>query len=90
MKGNLYTKNKVIVYKFPTTGNQARIRTVDITVNPLNDAENTKFCYSTNIGTPIASSRENCFRTGKEIPYMVNVVLFDLQLYHHILILFLK
>ena len=74
MKGNLYTKNKVIVYKFPTTGNQARIRTVDITVNPLNDAENTKFCYSTNIGTPIASSRENCFRTGKEIPYTLTFV----------------
>ena len=74
VEGNLYKKNKKFIYKFPMTANKRNYKTVSFTVNPLNDEENTKFCYSTNIGTPIDSSRENCFRTGKNIPYTLTFV----------------
>ncbi len=32
-------------------------------------AENIKFCFSTSVGMVIGISYENCFRTGKNIPY---------------------
>ena len=42
---------------------------MEFKVNSINDNVNTKFCYSTNLGTAISTSRENCFRTGRYIPY---------------------
>ena len=74
VEGTLFTKDKIHVYKFPVNNNQKNYKTVSLTVNPLKDEENIKFCYSTNIGTPIASSRENCYRTGKDIPYTLTFV----------------
>ena len=74
MNGTLYKNNKIWIYKFPLTDNKRNYKTVDFIVNSINDNENTKFCYSTNLGTPIASSRENCFRTGKYIPYTLTFV----------------
>ena len=74
VEGTLFTKDKTHVYKFPVSNKQKNYKTVSLTVNPKNGEENVKFCYSTNIGTPIASSRENCFRTGKTIPYTLTFV----------------
>ena len=64
----------MLVYKFPLSINQRNYKNVTFTVNPINNEENIKFCYSTNIGTPIDSSRENCYRTGKNIPYNLTFI----------------
>ena len=61
------------MYKFPTKDIiKHNIRTVDLRVKSINDNINTKFCYSTNLGNAIDTSRENCFRTGRFIPYTLS------------------
>ena len=40
-----------------------------IIINAEEESANVKFYYSTSIGTPIETSKENCFRTGATIPY---------------------
>ena len=70
INGVKYSYNNKFVYKFPAGNNKLNFTEVDISVKPLNkDVENIKFCYSTSIGMPIESSKENCFRTGANIPY---------------------
>ena len=71
--GKLYYNQKSFVYKFPTKDIiKHNIRTVDLRVKSINDNVNTKFCYSTNLGNAIDTSRENCFRTGRFIPYTLS------------------
>ena len=67
--GKLFFNEKAYVYKFPITSNKRNFMNVEFKVNSINDNVNTKFCYSTNLGTAISTSRENCFRTGRYIPY---------------------
>ena len=74
IEGRVYKRKKMLVYKFPLSINQRNYKNVTFTVNPINNEENIKFCYSTNIGTPIDSSRENCYRTGKNIPYNLTFI----------------
>ena len=64
--GTLFENKNKYVYKFPDEPENKRDFTkVTFLVNSLNDAENVKFCYSTNLGVAIEASREN----GKYIPY---------------------
>jgi hypothetical protein len=73
--GKLYYNKKSFVYKFPTSDIiKHNIRTIDLLVKSINDNENTKFCYSTNLGNAIDTSRENCFRTGRYIPYTLSFI----------------
>ena len=72
--GTLYFKGKSYVYRFPVENNKRDFRTVDFLVKSINDNPNTKFCYSTNLGTAIVTSRENCFRTGTNIPYTLTFI----------------
>ena len=75
ISGTLYSNNNKYVYKFPTGNNKLNFTKVDIAVKPLNrDVENIKFCYSTSIGMPIETSKENCFRTGANIPYTLTFI----------------
>jgi len=38
------------------------------------DLDNVKFCYSTNLGTYINPSLQNCFRVGKNNPYTISTL----------------
>ena len=69
LDGTLYANVNKYVYKFPVEENKKNFTSVTFTVNSVNEAENVKFCYSTNLGIAIEASRENCFRTGRYIPY---------------------
>ena len=69
ISGTLYANHNKYVYKFPVGDNKKNFTYVNFTINSINEGENTKFCYSTNLGTAIEASRENCFRTGRYIPY---------------------
>ena len=77
--GALFRKQNKYVYKFPFGYNKMNFTNVDFIVKPLRkDTEelspNTKFCYSTSIGNSIDTSKENCFRTGVNIPYTLSFV----------------
>jgi len=54
--------------------NKRSFTKIIFTVNSINQQENVKFCYSTNLGTAIEASRENCFRTGRYIPYTLTFI----------------
>ena len=73
--GTLFVNNNKFVYKFPTNKNKRDYKTIDFLVNGINaGVENVKFCYSTNLGVAMGTSRENCFRTGKYIPYTLTFI----------------
>ena len=77
--GALFRKDNKYVYKFPYGYNKKNFTNVAFLVKPLKkDTEelspNTKFCYSTSIGNSIDTSRENCFRTGANIPYTLTFI----------------
>ena len=74
IEGTLYFKDTSYVYKFPITDNKYNYKTVDFLINSINDNPNTKFCYSTNLANAIDTSRENCFRTGRYIPYTLSFI----------------
>ena len=79
LNGALFTNKNKYVYKFPFNPNKRNFTSVNILVEPLKkDIEdlllNTKFCYSTSIGNSIDVSKENCFRTGKNIPYTLTFI----------------
>ena len=72
--GTLFYNEKTYVYKFPTGTNRRDFTTIDFLVNANDGNTNTKFCYSTNLGAAIETSRENCFRTGTFIPYTLTFI----------------
>jgi len=73
--GTLFVNNNVYVYKFPFGYSSKSYTKVDFTVNGINaQVENVKFCYSTNLGVAMDTSKENCFRTGKDIPYTLTFI----------------
>ena len=74
INGELYYNQKSFVYKFPTNEIRRNIKTVDLQINAIDDNANTKFCYSSNLGNAIAASPENCFLTGKYIPYTLSFI----------------
>ena len=79
IEGTLYSKDNKFVYKFPDGYNKKNFTDVEILVNPLKKdsgeiSPNVKFCYSTSMGMAIDSSKENCFRTGANIPYILNFI----------------
>ena len=74
IKGEVYFNYTSKVYKFPIGNDKYDYKTVDIRVNAINENPNTKFCYSTSLGTSIDTSRENCFRTGRYIPYTLSFI----------------
>ena len=71
--GDLYYKGSSYVYKFPYEENKKDFMSVSFLVKSI-DQPNIKFCYSTNLGVPIDTSRENCFRTGTNIPYTLTFI----------------
>ena len=79
IKGKLYSLGNNYVYKFPYGDSKRNYTNVKINVKPIRDEsgeeqENVKFCYSTSIGMAIDASKENCFRTGANIPYELTFV----------------
>ena len=79
IEGNLYSNSNKFVYKFPLGLNKKNFTDVVINVKPLKkdseeESANVKFCYSTSMGMPIDSSKENCFRTGANIPYSLTFI----------------
>ena len=74
LEGTLFANKNKYVYKFPVEENKKNFTRVIFTVNSVNEAENVKFCYSTNLGIAIEASKENCFRTGKYIPYSLTFI----------------
>ena len=74
-EGTLFVNKNKYIYKFPVEDSKKNYTKVDLLVTSLNaDDENIKFCYSTNLGIAIDASRENCFRTGKNIPYTLTFI----------------
>ena len=71
--GRLFVNNNRYIYKNPISENKYNFTTYNFTVKSVDDAENVKVCYSTNFGIAMDSSRENCFRTGKNIPYTLSL-----------------
>ena len=75
VKGTLFVSNNKFVYKFPTGNDKKNYKKIDFHVNGINeDVENVKFCYSTNLGVAMEASKENCFRTGRYIPYTLSFI----------------
>ena len=74
LQGILYANVNKYVYKFPFEENKRNFTKVRFLVNSINEEENVKFCYSTNLGIPIEASKENCFRTGKYISYNLTFI----------------
>ena len=75
IKGTLFMNNNKFVYKFPAGDNKKNYKKVDFHINGINeDVENVKFCYSTNLGVAMETSKENCFRTGRYIPYTLSFI----------------
>ena len=74
LAGKLYANVNQYVYKFPNENDKKDYKNVSFTVNSINEAENVKFCYSTNLGIAMEASKENCFRTGKYIPYTLTFI----------------
>ena len=79
IEGKLYSKDNKYVYKFPQGNNKRNFTNVEILVKPLRKesgeiSPNLKFCYSTSIGMAIDTSKENCFRTGANIPYVLTFI----------------
>jgi len=74
LEGTLFANVNKYVYKFPVTENKRSFTKIIFTVNSINQQENVKFCYSTNLGTAIEASKENCFRTGRYIPYNLTFI----------------
>ena len=73
INGTLFVNNNKYVYRFPIGDNKKNFTNIDFAVNGINaDIENVKFCYSTNLGVAMDTSRENCFRTGRDIPYKLS------------------
>ena len=73
--GKVFINNNRFVYKFPVGNNKRSFTKIDITANGISsDVQNVKFCYSTNLGVALEASRENCFRTGKYIPYTLSFI----------------
>ena len=71
--GKLFVSGNKHVYKFPGGSNKRSYTKVDFLVNAITpDIQNVKFCYSTNLGVALEASRENCFRTGRFIPYTLS------------------
>ena len=74
-EGTLFVNNNKYVYKFPVENNKYNFTKVSLLVKSLNEAaENIKVCYSTNLGIVMDASKENCFRTGKYIPYELTFI----------------
>ena len=74
-KGRLFINENKFVYKFPVGTDKKSYKNVQFLVTGVNEAvENVKFCYSTNLGVALEASRENCFRTGKYIPYTLTFI----------------
>ena len=77
--GTLYSQDNKYIYRFPKGDNKKNFTNVELNVKPLKkgtqeEADNVKFCYSTSIGIAIDVSLENCFRTGKNIPYSLTFI----------------
>ena len=70
LNGKLFASGNKYVYKYPVGDNKYNFTKIDFLVNGINtDVQNVKFCYSTNLGVALEASKENCFRTGRYIPY---------------------
>jgi len=74
LEGTLYSNENKYVYRFPLGDKKLNFTNINIDIKPMKIqseplSENIKFCYSTNLGIPLKSSKENCFRTGADIPY---------------------
>ena len=79
IEGKLYSQGNQYVYKFPIGDNKRNFTDVVLDIKPIRkdtqeESENIKFCYSTSIGMPIDASRENCYRTGANIPYSLTFI----------------
>ena len=78
ISGKVYSLENKFVYKFPFDGSKRNFTNVTINVKPMTIegelAENIKFCFSKSVGMAIGVSYENCFRTGKNIPYSLTFV----------------
>ena len=77
--GSVFSKGNKYVYEFPSNDQKKNFTNVEILVKPKQIEtepldENIKFCYSTSLCMPIESSKENCFRTGANIPYSLTFV----------------
>ena len=79
INGKLYSNKNSYVYEFPIGSNRKNFTNVEILVKSLDivtqeELANVKFCYSTSLGMAIDVSKENCFRTGKNIPYSLTFI----------------
>ena len=79
IENNIYNnqndKNRTINlfgYKYDTTSTRLNYTGVDFKVSTAED--NVKFCYSTNLGTYINPSLQNCYRVGKSNPYTISTL----------------
>ena len=77
-KGIVFSKDNRFIYKFETGTEGMNFTNVEIEVRAVGkdtgELDNVKFCYSSSLGMAIKSSKENCFRTGKNIPYTLKFI----------------
>ena len=59
-------------YIYDNTNSKLNYTGVDFKVSTAED--NVKFCYSTNLGTYINPSLQNCYRVGKSNPYTISTL----------------
>ena len=77
-KGNVYSQDNKYIYKFKTGTEGMNYTDVEINMTAVGktgeELDNVKFCYSSSLGMAIKSSKENCFRVGKNIPYNLKFI----------------
>ena len=68
---NLYYNStfNMYVFSFPNDESKLNYTQVNLVTKGVNEGDNVKYCYGTNLGSAIIPSDENCYRTSKENPY---------------------
>ena len=62
---------KMYVFSFPNDEKKLNYTYVDLTTKGVNEGDNVKYCYGTNIGSAIIPSAENCYRVSKDNEYIL-------------------
>ena len=61
----------MFVFSFPNDAKKLNYTSANLITKGVNDGDNVKYCYGTNIGSAILPSNENCYRVSKDNSYTI-------------------
>ena len=70
---NLYYNSNlnIYVFSFPNDEKKLNYTYVNLITKGVNEGDNLKYCFGTNIGSAIIPSDENCYRVSKDNAYLL-------------------